>query len=73
MSEKNFKSSSEIFLDRRDAERFGDDPNAIDRMKLGNCIRSASGKWSQKVGDEYFELDSAEQKRLEEKWKQMHK
>lgn len=58
--------------DRRDDERFGDDPNAIDRMKIGNCFRSPSGKWCQQIGDEFFELDKTEQKRLEEKWKQQH-
>jgi hypothetical protein len=67
------KTKSEIEIENAERGKFGDDPNAIDRHKFFGCERSASGKWCQKIGDEYFPVDFSTAKELEEKWKQVNK
>jgi hypothetical protein len=42
--------------DQHDESKFGDDPNAIDRMKIVG-LSELDGKLYQQVGDEFVEYD----------------
>ena len=50
------ESSRDKFLREFENQKYGDDPNAVDRFKL-NGLHEFEGKYYQQIGDEFFEVE----------------
>lgn len=50
------KTQKDFELEKAERGKFGDDPNAIDRLKIFG-LHEKDGKFYQQIGDDFFEVE----------------